>query len=452
MGEVRGGPERLRLAQDGPDTNRLLAEFMSDRRSFSLRTPPNKDTFESTQKWLNGNPDAIGGLMHLKSTYGAERAGIKDSLTRSFFRLTDLERSATDEQPAPSREEMLRRPMMSTIQCHQPQQRFEPPAEPYRVNDLIPPPANQNVVDALSRRAVGIAKRNLAENDQAAFETAIKAFEKRNGVSVEDRANILASMCVLMSPGHNRPLNDAACRRLALGLAQVLAEPPADGAGDLRLAQKNPSQLAEYVRNMAVRGSAQHSEGGHRQLEDAAKKEINEAATPLKALDRLLGSTRAVIPDSLYVDLRKLDDPGSANFAMTDDVKKILRQIHDADHHLQTISITHKDNGDDLIRIGLDAARTEGEGVSKITFAKSLEMTVHRNGDGSVHLKNLKGISTPLADPTELQLGVPGAADRRIIAITWAQDRNVTNEIGAGQIEQFDQMIRVLNDINRQRR
>jgi hypothetical protein len=80
-------------------------------------------------------------------------------------------------------------------------------------------------------------------------------------------------------------------------------------------------------------------------------------------------------------------------------------------------------------------------------------MTIHRNPDGSVELQKLDGMSTALADPRTLKLGKPDDPSRKIIAVVgWANtERDVTNEVPAAQIAQFDQMIRVLNDVNKQR-
>jgi len=443
-------------AGQGGDKLNLLDIYNEKRNpfgSFGLKeAPPNQKEFEQTQKFVSGNPQIAGAITIMNMMPFAEKEGVKSWLTDQSDELWALESSAkSNKLPiAPMR-------AMSTIQCHQPQKTYEPPPPtPYNVGDLRAPAATKEIADGLTKHAISFGDFYLkTPAEKAAFKTAIEDINKRADISVSDRSNIMAGLCAMMWPGKNRPFSDETCRALAVGLAQSIAHPPEGATGDLKLAQTDPRRLTDYVRNMAVRGTAQYADKDQRQLTEEGKKSVCDAKTPQEKVDRLLGATRTVIPTQLEVDLRKLDDAkdaNAANFPMSDQVKKVLKEIHDADKRIQTISISHQANGDDVIRIGLEAARTEGEGLTAITFAKTLNMTVHRNGDGSVELKDLKGISTPLIDPEGLKLGKTGEPNRKIIAVTWIKDRNVTSEIPAAQIEQFDQMIRVLDDLNSQRK
>ncbi|HEY9720319.1 MAG TPA: hypothetical protein V6C69_22760, partial [Trichormus sp.] len=226
--------------------------------------------------------------------------------------------------------------------------------------------------------------------------------------------------------------------------------------GDLQMAKTNPSKLADYVTSMATRGTAQYGPNDQRQLTKDGKAEIASAKLPKDAVDKLLGSTRTVVPTQIDIDLAKLDrgdGSGVANFPLSKEQKQMLVDIHNQDKRIQMIRIYHQVNGDDSVQIQLEGERTEGTGIGKMTLAKNLKMTIHRNPDGSVELQKLDGMSTALADPRTLKLGKPDDPNRKIIAVVgWANtETDVTNEVPAAQVAQFDQMIRVLNDVNKQR-
>jgi len=449
-GDTRGGRDLLEaLGQGGAvrdaARDRFIDEFLSHRMRFGAPTE-NDRRFDQTQTWLNGNSGAAAaaGLIQLRITPWAEQSRLRASLLEAFNPLAQLHQSA--QTPAIRPGALLQ--MQSTIQCHRPPQRETPTQPPSDLGDLRPPTPTQAIADAMATRAISLGNQQLTGGDRTAFQTAITALGSRAGISVQDRTHILANLCVLLSPGTQRPLNDATCGRLALGLAQALAHPPAGATGDLQLAQSNPRALAEYVSNLATRGSSARSQSERRELSTDGRQQVADARTPQEALDRLLGASRTVIPNVLDFNLTGQDDP-RANVPLSDEAIRLLRAMREGDSHLRTIRVTHQANGDDLVDIAFDAAHNVGDGPISVSVAQNVRMTVHRNADNSVELRNINGLTAPLTTISQIDLGQQGAANRTVTAhLTWGT-RNVTDEC---PYEQFDQIVDILNGINRNRR
>jgi hypothetical protein len=438
------------------DNLRLLEAFLNNRPEgglggrgsrdlFRLGTPANQDTYNQTQRWLDSNPAAAADLRRYNMTPWAERSGARSNLMRNHPNLAELEDSAL--LPAARAQRMPMR--LDTRMCHDSGHRsYEPaPPEPYRIGDLILPTPNQAGLDAMSARTIQIGNAGLNQADRRSFATAVNEIAAKNTISLADRTNILCRLSVMMSHGDNRSLPDETSRRVALGLAQAIAHPPNGATGDLRLAGTNPAELTNYALQMATRGRATR-DGVERELSNAARQQVREATTPHQALDRLLGSTRVVTPESFNLDMTSLDRP--APF-LNEGAIAALRELHEQDGRIRSIRVSHLRDGDDRISIGLEAGRTEGD----IALSQNLGMTVHREADGSYKLTNMSGIEYPTAlgnvSVTELRMGRPGDAGRRIVGTGLGLSIDVTDKVQDEQIKQFDAMIQMLNGINQQR-
>jgi hypothetical protein len=438
---------------NGADRAKLLEGIWDRKGSLGFLEPtrPNKVEFQQVQDLVNQNPYAAAAVRQMNMMPFGERAEFQKELGQcdEFWPLECTSKPPIDFRKAAA-------PMLA-YKCHQQEKSYEPPQPvPYTVGDLYAPPATKKRADAMADRAAWYGRQAPGIVDAKALVSAIDDINNRADLSLNDRTQILGDLCVLMCKGRNRPLDDNTCGKMALGLAQAIAHPPEGATGDLQMARTNPSKLADYVTAMATRGTAQYAPKDQRQLTNDGKAEVAAAKSPQEALDKLLGSTRVVVPPHIEIDLRKLDQgdgSGVANFSLSEGQKQMLIDIHNQDKRIHTINISHQANGDDSVRIELEGARIEGSGVGKLNLAKNLSMTIHRNADGSVELQKIEGMSTTLADPRTLKLGKADDPDRKIIAVVgWhSTERDVTNEVPGSQIAQFDQMIRVLNDVNKQR-